>query len=253
MQSRLLPSSSRAGRDMQSLLNPLRSHNSRNTTSDLSPKPPKKAASFRALSVCENRPPLSGPFFPCGSTYLSVTFPPDSHQNQPARADSTRRISSRIRSSLSKPHAKPSPLARDTSTSTPTPTHSDDYLTPQPSAVAWPIVSMLPRPKTRRNSITARSRRTPSLSQYPPLLVNSSQTSYTIKICLPTTIAAEMVTICTLKGDKLRVVADAWHLESDCHYEWEIGFPPREVDMSSICAKVEETGLVIRASRLDTT
>ena len=38
----------------------------------------------------------------------------------------------------------------------------------------------------------------------------------TMELALPSTITAEMVTISTAKGDKLRIVADAWHLESDC-------------------------------------
>ncbi|KAJ7056953.1 hypothetical protein C8F01DRAFT_992154 [Mycena amicta] len=73
---------------------------------------------------------------------------------------------------------------------------------------------------------------------------------YTMELSLPSTITAEMVTISTAKGDKLRIVADAWHLESDCHYEWEVAFPPKDVNMGSLCARLDGEGrLSVKASR----
>ncbi|KAJ6588315.1 hypothetical protein B0H19DRAFT_922985 [Mycena capillaripes] len=98
----------------------------------------------------------------------------------------------------------------------------------------------------------ARARRVPSSSKYPPLQISSSDTEYTLDISLPIAIQPEMVIITTAKGDKLKIVADAWHLEADCHFEWEIVFPPRDVDITSIRAKFEEQGrLTVRAGRLD--
>ncbi|KAJ6590963.1 hypothetical protein DFH09DRAFT_907956 [Mycena vulgaris] len=97
----------------------------------------------------------------------------------------------------------------------------------------------------------ARARRVPSSSRYPPVDINASATQYTFDISLPTAIKPEMVTITTAKGDKLRIVADAWHLESDCHYEWEILFRPHDVDISAIRAKFDAQGhLTISAGRV---
>ncbi|KAA1477142.1 hypothetical protein DENSPDRAFT_760015, partial [Dentipellis sp. KUC8613] len=61
---------------------------------------------------------------------------------------------------------------------------------------------------------------------------------------------AEMVTIAAKKGDRLGIIADAWHLEQDCHFEWDFAFEPRTVDMSTLRAKVEADGkLVITVRR----
>lgn len=59
-----------------------------------------------------------------------------------------------------------------------------------------------------------RERRTPSHS--PLLHVESSPSKYSINVQLPKDIKHEMVTISVLKGDKLKVIADAWHMEKDC-------------------------------------
>jgi hypothetical protein len=85
----------------------------------------------------------------------------------------------------------------------------------------FPVVSPLARPSpsdSRRPSLTARALRVPSSSRYPPIRINSSATEYTFAISLPLAIKPEMVTITTAKGDKLKVVADAWHLEADCEF-----------------------------------
>ncbi|KAJ8693233.1 hypothetical protein PTI98_010472 [Pleurotus ostreatus] len=47
----------------------------------------------------------------------------------------------------------------------------------------------------------------------------------------------EMVTVCAKRGDRLGIVADAWHLERNCHYEWEVAFPPHDADMAHVHAK----------------
>jgi hypothetical protein len=46
--------------------------------------------------------------------------------------------------------------------------------------------------------------------------VSSSSTKYTLHVQLPVTIQPEMITISAQKGDKLKVVADAWHMENNC-------------------------------------
>jgi len=51
-----------------------------------------------------------------------------------------------------------------------------------------------------------------------------------------------MVTISANKGDRLRVVADAWHMEGESHYEWQISFPPSDVDIRAVHAKFQKDG-----------
>lgn len=95
-------------------------------------------------------------------------------------------------------------------------------------------------------------------------------------VWLPTQLLPEMVTVSAKKGSKLDIVADIWHQEKDCklavrsevprgrmkriadlfsscttaHYEWEITFPPRDVDMSSIRVDLANGHLTIRAWRM---
>ncbi|KAK7019824.1 hypothetical protein R3P38DRAFT_2782131 [Favolaschia claudopus] len=122
-----------------------------------------------------------------------------------------------------------------------------------PASAPSPVVTALARPtlsESRHPSVTARARRAPSSSKYPPLRIDTSTREYVLDVVLPVEIKPEMVTLSTLKGDKLRIVADAWHLEKDCHFEWEIVFAPGDVDMTSIRAKFGEEGhLVVRAGR----
>jgi len=51
-----------------------------------------------------------------------------------------------------------------------------------------------------------------------------------------------MVTVSANKGDRLRVVADAWHMEGESHYEWQISFPPADVDLRAVQAKFHPDG-----------
>ncbi|KAL0067770.1 hypothetical protein AAF712_005210 [Marasmius tenuissimus] len=87
-----------------------------------------------------------------------------------------------------------------------------------------------------------RSRRTAPLSSSPSMKIHSSPANHTLQVKLPVAIQPEMVTISANKGAKLKVVADAWHLENDCHYEWLISFPPNDIDMTRVHAKFEEDG-----------
>jgi hypothetical protein len=45
--------------------------------------------------------------------------------------------------------------------------------------------------------------------------VTSSVYAYTLSVQLPAAIQPEMVTVCANKGDKIKVVADVWHLEDE--------------------------------------
>ncbi|KAJ7896885.1 hypothetical protein B0H13DRAFT_1623656 [Mycena leptocephala] len=74
------------------------------------------------------------------------------------------------------------------------------------------------------------------------MYINSSATEFTPDVSLPIAIQPEMVTITTAKGDKLKIAADAWHLEANCHFELEIVFPPHDIDITSIRAKFEVQG-----------
>ncbi|KAH7920885.1 hypothetical protein BV22DRAFT_1020408 [Leucogyrophana mollusca] len=72
--------------------------------------------------------------------------------------------------------------------------------------------------------------------------VHSTTATHTLTVALPRTIQPEMVTVSAKKGDRLDVVADAWHMESDSHYEWQVRFPPGDVDMSTVRARFGSDG-----------
>lgn len=50
------------------------------------------------------------------------------------------------------------------------------------------------------------------------------------------------------KGGRIDIVADAWHLEQDCHYEWHLAFPLRTVDMTSLRATFNDSGTLLTIS-----
>ncbi|KAJ3879468.1 hypothetical protein F5051DRAFT_325921 [Lentinula edodes] len=74
--------------------------------------------------------------------------------------------------------------------------------------------------------------------------VQSSLSGYLLTVQLPDHIKHEMVTISVLKGNKLKVIADAWHMETECHYEWVINFPPHDIDMGGVHAQLDPSGLL---------
>ena len=116
--------------------------------------------------------------------------------------------------------------------------------------------------------------------QHPMMSISSSPAKHTLHVQLPLSIKPEMITISANRGDKLRVFTDAWHMQQECessrldscspfpcsrsftfsawtgcsfldHYEWQISFPPRDVDMSAVQAKLEQNGhLLIEIRRL---
>jgi hypothetical protein len=60
-----------------------------------------------------------------------------------------------------------------------------------------------------------RPRRTPPPTQLPNMNISAAPDKYTLHVQLPISILPEMITISAQKGDKLKVVADAWHMEND--------------------------------------
>ncbi|KAJ3763148.1 hypothetical protein EV360DRAFT_34201 [Lentinula raphanica] len=72
--------------------------------------------------------------------------------------------------------------------------------------------------------------------------VQTSPLEYVLTVQLPDHIKHEMVTVSVLKGNKLKVIADAWHMEEECHYEWVINFPPRDIDMGGVQAQFDASG-----------
>ncbi|KAF9223805.1 hypothetical protein BS17DRAFT_705192 [Gyrodon lividus] len=74
------------------------------------------------------------------------------------------------------------------------------------------------------------------------MIVQSTPASHSLSVTLPRVIQPEMVTVSAKKGDRLDVVADAWHMERDCHYEWQIRFTPGDVDMSTVRARFGQDG-----------
>ena len=101
--------------------------------------------------------------------------------------------------------------------------------------------------------------------------MSSSRHEHSLHVYLPTIIQTEMITISVKRGDRLKVVANAWHsmeLESDReflwsaamgtlshpihtdYYEWEIKFAGGDVNMTDIHATLEPQGhLSINISR----
>ncbi|KAH6913584.1 hypothetical protein BKA70DRAFT_725706 [Coprinopsis sp. MPI-PUGE-AT-0042] len=81
----------------------------------------------------------------------------------------------------------------------------------------------------------------PSSRSTPQMQVTSSVYAYTLSVQLPAAIQPEMVTVCANKGDKIKVVADVWHLEDESHYEWQIAFPPYDIDMGNVHARFDDS------------
>ncbi|KZP17718.1 hypothetical protein FIBSPDRAFT_830296 [Athelia psychrophila] len=79
--------------------------------------------------------------------------------------------------------------------------------------------------------------------------VVSTASGYTLNAQLPIDIQPEMITVSAKKGDRIAVVADVWHMETDCHYEWQIQFP-HDINMNSVRVIVGKGGqLTIHAPK----
>ncbi|KAG6873467.1 hypothetical protein C0995_015170 [Termitomyces sp. Mi166 len=104
-----------------------------------------------------------------------------------------------------------------------------------------PRIVTFHRTASQGASPTDRARRS-SPAYFPTMEVSTTPARHTFRVQFPNTIESEMITISANKGDKLKVLADAWHMQSDCHYEWQICFAPRDVDLSAVQAKFESSG-----------
>jgi hypothetical protein len=215
-------------------------------STDYTPQPPSASASRRPGTLI---PVLntSGSYESSSSTAVtpSLSRAPVSQQNPPGSSPSLPMIYTvpPSRSAFAFSHLEPVQII-----SRP-PRHD-------PPSASGQTTDSIPSP-------TARSRRAPSPSETPPMHLESSSSKYTLDVYLPTDIQSEMVTISAKKGNRLDVVADAWHREQDCgclqivpasfmscrpryavagHYEWQISFEPNDVDMTTIRAKFDVDG-----------
>ena len=68
------------------------------------------------------------------------------------------------------------------------------------------------------SSPTARWRRSPSPESCPKMVIQSTLPMHILSVVLPHAIQSDMVTVSVKKGNRLDIVADAWHMESDCEY-----------------------------------
>ncbi|THH13285.1 hypothetical protein EW146_g6918 [Bondarzewia mesenterica] len=61
---------------------------------------------------------------------------------------------------------------------------------------------------------------------------------------------SDNVTVSAKKGNLVHVVADAWHLEQDCHHEWLINYSSQDMaDMVTARAEIAGGVLVIIVSK----
>lgn len=129
--------------------------------------------------------------------------------------------------SASSPHYLPSDIVEQFALHMPTPPtlllSQSAVRNPPPNATNLaPHVSVSskpsPLPNTNMDTLPSpmdRTRRMPPSSQTPDMTLSSSTTTHTLSVMLPRSIQPEMVTISANKGDRLRVVADAWHMEGE--------------------------------------
>ncbi|TFK62557.1 hypothetical protein BDN72DRAFT_848537 [Pluteus cervinus] len=86
---------------------------------------------------------------------------------------------------------------------------------------------------------------------YPAMSLISTSRDYTFSVTLPVVNRVAMITVSANRGDKLKVIADAWPMQNNCHYEWNIIFPPLDIDMLGVKAKFSPDGhLALNVPRL---
>ncbi|EJD07072.1 uncharacterized protein FOMMEDRAFT_75640 [Fomitiporia mediterranea MF3/22] len=87
-------------------------------------------------------------------------------------------------------------------------------------------------------------RRSPPPGSRPVLrLVCSTEDEHVLSAHLPG-FAPEMVTVSTRKEDRLAVVADLWHAESNCHHEWLVVFSSRDANVLQTRAQFSADGML---------
>ncbi|KAI5120707.1 hypothetical protein M0805_007669 [Coniferiporia weirii] len=104
-----------------------------------------------------------------------------------------------------------------------------------------------PLPSTQTATVTAvlePHRRSPPPENRPVLCVaQSTEDEHVLSVRLPG-FTPEMVTVSARKDDKLAVVADLWHAETNCHHEWLVAFAARDVNVSLTRAHFSPDGLL---------
>ena len=76
-------------------------------------------------------------------------------------------------------------------------------------------VSRNSSPSKTLSGPTIHARGSPSGHPASPMLVDTTASHFTLKVCLPRLIRHEMITVYAKKGDRLAVIADAWHAGTD--------------------------------------
>ncbi|KAI0247664.1 hypothetical protein BJV78DRAFT_1243865 [Lactifluus subvellereus] len=113
---------------------------------------------------------------------------------------------------------------------------------------ATPSRTTLQRFPSRPESPLAHARRGAGPNR-PPVQVETFPTEYRLSIALPrpggAPLSPEMITVSARRGARLAVVADAWHLEHDCHYEWHIAFSQPDVNLGAVRARFGEDGMLV--------
>jgi hypothetical protein len=116
----------------------------------------------------------------------------------------------------------PSPPLPNASSDVPNPFSTTTLLRqPPPPLVSFPVSFCNSNSDARSSSTpspTARARRSVPPSDTPPMSINSCPSKHTLEVHLPSAIQPEMVTISAKKGNRLVIVADAWHMETDCKF-----------------------------------
>jgi hypothetical protein len=150
---------------------------------------PSSSAASTTIAVTTPFPLASSP----GNTSPSTYYTPGGFPAQPEMLASLARLPPPPRLSL--------PTARYPSSEPSSPRVMTFHRAPSSSEVPSPM---------------DRPRRSPPPMQSPNMTISSIPAKHTLHVQLPISIQPEMITISAQKGDKLKVVADAWHMESDC-------------------------------------
>jgi len=221
-----------------------------NSQNQDSPAPPPSSSSVASTSESSYFLPLPSSTPSYSNTPHSTSGPVITTNFMPSNSNPT----SPNQPSASSPHYLPSDIVEQFALHMPTaPTlllSQSAVRNPPPNATNLaPHISVSskpsPLPNTNMDTLPSpmdRTRRMPPSSQTPDMTLSSSTTTHTLSVMLPRSIQPEMVTISANKGDRLRVVADAWHMEGESHYEWHISFPPSDVDIRAVHAKFQQDG-----------
>ena len=207
--------------------------NSQNQNPSLPPSSPTAPSDSPYFLPLTSRPSTS-PSSPCNSPYLAPNS--STSTSHPTGPVITTSFMSRNDNSISSPdqlppstrlssdaiqqfalHIPPPPTLSLSQSAVRNPPANAANLAPRVSVSSMPS----PMPNTGLDSFPSpmdRTRRMPPSNQTPDMTLSTSSTAHTLSVMLPTSIQPEMVTISANKGDRLRVVADAWHMEGESEF-----------------------------------